>query len=193
VTVPNVQGTVVLSNACLAASGGIASGKVTAAPGTTNTLAAGTGTFASFTVNGGFAVRGATSPTVTTLAFSPGSSLLLGTGVLAPHAMTLGADVAISTCAAADGTTGVANVCDLSVAGGGTVTLKLDPSLVADPCGEYTVLTFGSLAAADAARLAQWTLRVEPAISSSLVAKLHVVNNALVVTISKKGMTIIVR
>ena len=193
VTVPAPQGTLALSNACLATTASIPAGKVIAAPGTTNTLAAGTGSFASFTVTGALAVKGDTSPTITALTFNANTELQLGTGTLEAHTLALGENVAVSSTVAADGACGSASACDLSVAGGGSVALTLDPSRVEDPCGLYPVLTYGSLPAADAARLARWSVSVVPDVSASHSVRLRVVNNSLSVSIAKTGVTILIR
>lgn len=192
VKIPAPQGTLVLRNAAVDLTANVAAGKITAQAGTTN-LVTGTGTLAALTVNGGFDLRGGASTNVSALTFAAGSALLLGTGELETHTLALGAGVEIASTVSADHSCGTARTCDLSVAGSGSVTLTLDPSVVADPCGVYPLVTFGSLAAEDAARFAQGTLRVVPALEASYVTRLRVVNNALCASISKTGITIIVR
>lgn len=190
VSIPAIQGTLVLSNASISARADLPAGKLQSSAGSTNTLAAGTGTIAAFTVKGALNVKEGTSPTVTALGFDPGTELLLGTGSLDVHTLTLGDGVRISAALAADGTSGVVNACDLTVAGAGRVTLDL--AGCSDPVGQYPVITFGSLATADSARLQTWQVEV-PDLSQKYRASLMVANNAVSVSITPRGMVILFR
>ena len=192
VTIPNVQGSLVLNNARLAASGTIPAGRVTDLPGTTNTLAAGSGTFAAFNVTGALAVKGPMAE-VTALTFASGSELVLGTNVWERHSQTLGDGMTISSEVAADRTTGHLALCDVAVAGGGTVKLALDPALAVDPVGQYPVVTYGSLATEDIDDLRTWNVSVTPALPEKYHVSLAIVNNAVYVNIAPSGMIIIVR
>ena len=192
VTIPAIQGSIVLSNACVASSAAVPSGKVTDLPGTTNTLAAGSGTFAAFNVTGAFAVKGPMAE-VTALTFASGSELVLGTNVWERHSQTLGDGMTISSEVAADRTTGHLALCDVAVAGGGTVKLALDPALAVDPVGQYPVVTYGSLATEDIDNLRTWNVSVTPALPEKYHVSLAIVNNAVYVNIAPSGMIIIVR
>lgn len=159
VSIPAIQGTLVLSNACVSAQSDLSAGKLLSSPGTTNVLAAGTGVIAAFTVKGALRVKGGGSPTVTVMTLEPGTEVLLGVNNLDVGTLTIGDGANIDASVDSNGMSGVVNVRgDLSVAGGGSVTLDLSDRV--DPFGKYSVMTYGSLDAEDAARLRNWNVRV---------------------------------